>query len=361
MAKNHPNHTDEPPESHDPQTPGAPSEQPSFVDKVKENSLKNAGWAYLLADAALFTSGMMSKRYREAITGLSWAVGSATIARYGKLDGERELKKLNKDLSAYLKKEGVELPDHGDLSSETLAKPGGIIDKIEDFLYAHPSQVLNAIYAYGGSQLAYSGIQHGKHADLAAGSLVAAGGLAGLLVPQAEKKFEHTGNIVVDAKHWFQEKPLRISGGLYMLNNFALLYSGLKERQANPEQYSYMFKLFTAATFMVANTLLSMSSKDAHSGEGSEVDTSILAKSAATLIARQPKDIQHDLIQRVSGYLATEETIEMTSEEIASKLTQAIDAHRPDKSKSHHKTEHTGQSWKDRTSEVLQSSNLSKA
>jgi len=122
-----------------------------------------------------------------------------------------------------------------------------------------------------------------------------------------------------------------------------------------------MFKLFTAATFMVANTLLSMSSKDAHSGEGSEVDTSILAKSAATLIARQPKDIQHDLIQRVSGYLATEETIEMTSEEIASKLTQAIDAHRPDKSKSHHKTEHTGQSWKDRTSEVLQSSNLSKA
>ena len=151
-------------------------------DALKANSLSAAGYGYLVGDAALFASGMMAGRSKEAMSGLMYAVGGAVPAFYANPSAEKQCRLIAERLGDYLRKEKIEIPKDPDI--QALTKSNGIIENIEAFLYKYPSQVLNLTYAIGGTQLLRSGMQHHKGWDMASGALVAAGGLAGFLVTE---------------------------------------------------------------------------------------------------------------------------------------------------------------------------------
>ena len=285
-------------------------------DALKESSLKAAGYAYLVGDAGLFASGMMAGRSKEAASGLLYTVGGLACAKYANPSAEKQLKLLGTRLGSYLRKEGVNIPADADLKE--LTKPAGALDQVEAFLYKYPSQVLNATYAVGGVQLLRSGMQHGKGWDTASGALVAAGGLAGLLISEKKPDTEHPAKTpFAKAMSWLQEKPLRISGGLYALNNVTLIMSALGERKANPANHSYMFKFLTAASYILGNGLLAMSSKDNHGSDthGSEA-LDKLASAAARIIAAQPAEVREPLLQHVAGFLAAQPEVDRKAEDI---------------------------------------------
>ncbi len=276
-------------------------------DALKDKSLKAAGYALLAGDTALIISGIMGGRYKEAASGLIYAAGGLFCSKYANPDAEKQLRMMGMKLGEYLRKEGVEIPHEPTV--EKLVKPGGLIENTEAFLYKYPSQMMNACFAVGGTQLMASGIQHGKHWDTMAGACVVSGGLGGILVseqtPDPDKKPAH--GPLAKAVSWFQEKPLRISGVLYGLNNPALIMSGIKEYKANPANKSYMFKFLTAASYMMGNTLLCMSSKE-NSGSQAQGDEALdkLATAAAQILAAQPREMQHSLMQHMAGFLASQ-------------------------------------------------------
>lgn len=291
---------------------------------LENTSLKMAGRAFLVADASLMASGMMSGRYREAAGGLLWAGGAAVLARYGNENQERHLQNLSLHLSEYLAKEGVDLPERGQISREMIAKNDGLIHKIEDFLYKHPSEVANAIYTYGGLQLLRSGITHNKRWDSVSGAAVTAGALAGLLIPQSKEKLPRTGNPITDSWNAIREKPLRLTGSLYMISPVALFTSGIKEYRANPADKSYLFKLLAASSNLVANCLITMSSKNTDPSTDDK-DMRSIYEGAASIIAAQPKEVRQSVVEHIASFISTQPETSVTTKQAKTILNQSMD------------------------------------
>ena len=74
----------------------APENKPR-AESLRENSLKTAGWAYLVGDAALFAAGVLKGNSvtGEAFTGMTWALGGLGAARYGNPSAEKQLEILS--------------------------------------------------------------------------------------------------------------------------------------------------------------------------------------------------------------------------------------------------------------------------
>lgn len=296
----------------------------STYQGLKDHSLKTAGYAYLLGDAALFASGAMAGRYKEASSGLLWGIGGLVCARYANPDAEKQLELLSGRLADYLHKQGVAIPREPDTA--LLLRDEGLLDQVEGFLHRYPSQVLNSVFTMGGIQLLRSGLQHGKGWDATSGALVTAGALAGLLVPEHKPDNAHPPEGAAGkAMAWLQDKPLRIPAIAFGLNNVALTVSAIKEMRANPAQKSYMFKFLTAASYVFGNVMMGMSSKSDHGNDATTTEAMRkLAQSAAHVIHAQAPELQEVLLQHIAGYLAAQPDVHMKAEAIAALLHEKM-------------------------------------
>jgi uncharacterized coiled-coil protein SlyX len=293
-------------------------------ESLTDNSLSTAGIAYLIGDAAMFAAGILKGNsiMGEAFTGATWAIGGLGAARYGNPTAEKQLQTLSARLGDYLKKQGTVIPKNP--TTELLTRKGGVIDNIEQFLYSHPSEVLNATYAIGATGLIRSGMNEGKWERTTSGILVAAGALTGLLIPEKKPDPESPPQgMLGKAMSWIQEKPLRLSSAFYWLNNVFLVKDAYNEWGSN--KASSVCKFITAGSYIFANAMLSMSSKG-HSDnrkEGMEA-TAKLADAAASVIAAQPQQVQEALIEQVSGFLASQPETQMKAEDISKLLHEKL-------------------------------------
>ncbi|MFW0777698.1 MAG: hypothetical protein ACN2B6_08285 [Rickettsiales bacterium] len=314
------------------------------IDALKNQSLKAAGVAYLVGDAAMFAAGMMEGDRGGATGGLVWGLGSLAAARYGNPNTEKQLELLNRRLGNYLKEQGVEIPANP--TTAELAKEGGVIDHIEKFLYAHPSQTLNAIYATGGLTTAQGGFRKNVKGDFAKGALVTAGGLSGILIPEKKPDPKHPPKDGLGKVwSWIQEKPLRVSGLFYHGNNVAAAYSIYEKwgTQKNAPKMNLYLRMVTVSSFIFANTMLALSSKGHGAGGGDDekiIDQ--LAKESAAVIAAQPKPLQEALVQQISGYLAAQPDIDKKSNEIASLMHNKL------REMGNTQTQYADNSWQNR-------------
>jgi hypothetical protein len=145
---------------------------------------------------------------------------------------------------------------------------------------------------------------------------------------------------------WVQEKPLRVGGYLAIANNVMQASSAVMERKSNRSRISaleqqaqagghspelqakladahrnknnWMFNMTAASSYMVANGLLSISSKDADAsmGNGDDPFAQIYSASAA-ILANQPQEVQDTMINKMAFYLAEQKEITRPAEEIA--------------------------------------------
>ncbi len=312
----------------------------SGFDRVKEQSLKAAGLAYLVGDAALVAAGLMEHNKSTAYSGIFYGLGGLTLARYGNPHAEKRMQLLYHDLGDYLNKQGVVIPRGSKIDSAMLAKDGGIIEHIERFLYKHPSQVLNALFTIGGVQLAHGGITQGRHWKTASGALVTAGALAGLLIPEKHLDPAHdhpNSGFVQKAMAWIQDKPLRISGALYMANNATMAVDAFGEFQKSRKDStkklstrSYIPQFLNVASYLLANGLLATSLKNNTASKDSNKERTAmeeLERAAAEVIAAQPKEIQQGLIQKIAGYLSAQGRTNIPAEELASAMQEVVNEH----------------------------------
>ena len=302
----------------------------SLIERVKDATLKYSGLSYLIGDAALFAYGITDKNKKSrgaAFTGLTWGAGGLALAIYGKQSQEYQLKRLSEDLGHYFQAQGVSLPKDNDLSRATL-ESRGIMQAFERFMYDHPSQVLNAVYAFGSLGLMKDGLSQSTRNPwkAASGMLVCAGGLSGLLLPEKEARpDETTASLLADPVGWIHEKPLRLSGALYSLNNITLAKSGFDEMRKNPADKRYLYIYLTVASYVVANTLLGLSHKD-RDNQANTLPLEELERAAAEVIASQPAEVQDALLQDVANYLSERKQVSQSVAELAEALKAQVAA-----------------------------------
>lgn len=314
--------------------PKDPTDDTPF-EALGDKTLKTAGYAYLVGDAAIVASGLLDKDYKRAFVGGAWGVGGLAAARYGNPSQEKQLELLCNRVGEYFRKQGVEIPKNP--TTADLCKEGGIVSHLENFLYQHPSEVLNGVYALGATQLVASGAARFSKAsaitprtpsaiadrgvarmDIASGVLIGAGALAGLLIPEKKPDPENPPKGFVEkAVSWIQEKPLRLSGIMYHANNAAMLGGAISEYRKGTGK-GYMWRFLTAGSYIFANTMLALSSRS-NTSESSHI-TEQIAERCAQVIAAQPQATQDALVQQISGYLAAQPEVDKKPDEIAAML-----------------------------------------
>ena len=183
---------------------------------------------------------------------------------------------------------------------------------------------MNAGYAAGGANLMRSGLGNKDHFEAASGALVAAGGLIGVLVPEKGEDEKDDGKSSNGIVGWVTDKPLRTSGVLYSLNNVTMVGSALKERSAMPNNKSYYLKFLTVASYLVANSMLGLSSKDHSKQSGHNASVETIEKLAAEVLANQPEEIRNAMIEETAEYLSGFKEVQADAEQLASDMKQVI-------------------------------------
>ena len=346
----------------------------SLGDKIKEKSLKAAGLFYLVGDAGLMISGKLRGDMEEMKSGLAYSSSSIVLARYGEKKADRLMDGLYDKLLAEFAREGVDLPQLGHASAEELGKPGGIVERIENFLYDHPAEVNNAINAYAGMEFLRAGLNQNNVGKQLAGTFVTAGMLVGLLVPEkaapktvsleemAEKAKElpedervwvrpdDTRSLLRKAVDYVQESPLRTGGRLAMTNNFFQAQGALSDRRksadalaelqtngapenelqaAQRQGHAWKFNMLAAGSYLIANGLLSISSKKA-SARTDNLDEQDpfeeLYAASASILAAQPEETRYDLVNKMAFFLAEQKEIPYSAADLAERIHEKIDA-----------------------------------
>lgn len=291
----------------------APRRAGSLAKWFSENKIKVVGIANTLGDLSMFSSGIASKRTKEASTGLIYISGGIIGAYYGDPSVNRQIKNVGRELGKFMQGIGA-VPGKNTALYRLLPKEGkNPLSYVDNFLYQHPSEALNGILAVGGTQLLQSGLRKrsssdpaaraGWMGDAAAGALVTTAGATGALIPEDHRDSnEKPRNI----KEWIASKPLRLAGALYLMNNVLLLGSAWQERKKNPEQKSYIFKFMAGTFFLIANTAMAMSSRhNPSSKEHMETKNHMIGGMAAEVIATQPDEMaRKEMIGHVAQFLS---------------------------------------------------------
>ncbi|PZP84050.1 MAG: hypothetical protein DI582_09735 [Azospirillum brasilense] len=323
------------------------AEQPA-EQSLGEKKLKLAGYSYVLGDAAMMAAGMARGKtfVQAARSGGVWAAGGMAAGYFGNPGTEKQLALLANKLEHHLKKTGYGIPD--DVRAQnTLLKKETFWQKIEDFVYEHPSEMLNAAYAVGSGFLIKDGLKQirenqahwwpGKGntaTDLWIGAIVGTGALIGLFAkedPQAREKAKD-GTLLDKAVAFVSEKPLRTTSAIYFANNGFLAkqawqdWQGSKgagpfvEQKAKPHYFSTM----QLATYLFANTMLALSPRNQIAPHLPAEGVAQLEDASARIIAAQAPQVQQALLADVSQYLSAQKGIQQKPEEIATALATRI-------------------------------------
>lgn len=312
--------------------------QPSAFDRRRLGGL-----GYMIADASLFTYGLLS--YLEAaqtggdktpgvgmmITGAGWGVGGAVLAKFGKESVEGQLEQVENRLHDYLRKEGVSL-DAEALQKADQHEKRGLADKLTNFCYDHPTELLNGYYALAALGMLKSGFTKQDSGEIKAASFVIAGALAGIFLKEKSPKELEDAGMIDTLLH---RKPLAISSGLFLANNVGSFESAYNEQQRvlkkeDPTAFDqkYLLKYLTAGLYVASNLAVGSGSKKAGGTEEDRIaGQQQLYQRIGDVLAAHPPEQRQELAQKTGEFLSTQKKLRLedqTPEALAGKILAAV-------------------------------------
>ena len=296
----------------------------------RDVTLKGAGYGLVAGDiamaiAALNPSGT-TRDYHKFTTSLLYSLGGVTVAKYGNPKLDKQLELLEAKLARHLKDNHVAIPKGSMLDKASLAESGAL-GQVEQFLYTYPSEVMNAVLGMGGAFAVLSGKQQGNFFSKAYGWIVMAAALSGILIHELPKDEPKPDGAVNRALHWLREKPLRISGGLYLVNNATLAMSALNERKMNPGSNNYAWTLACAGCYAGANALLALSSKHQQGTDhAQDIIVQEIGKAGAEIVNGLPREMQDKVILDIAGFMGEQRLVSHDAKTFAASIRSYVDS-----------------------------------
>ncbi len=320
-------------------------------------TLKLAGAGYSLGDLMMMVAGIARHGSERALGTISggalWLAGGLAAARYGNPSTEKKLAIHASKLQEYLQQRGISIPEDARAKSDLL-QHRSLWQKVEEYCYEHPSELLNAAYSIGAGMLLADGVKEvkrgtatllpktlnlkgieGMSSKLWIGLVVITGALIGLLVKEDPKAKEHAKEEGVAAKLWAQvkEKPLRISGALYTVNNAFLGLQAWQDYQKRNTVYAgKQFKPHYASTvqlasYLMSNFMLMQSHRDQMAGDTLSAEALERLENAATrIIAAQPAQVREPLLEDIAHQLASQKGMGVDAHTLKAQLKQKLAA-----------------------------------
>lgn len=302
-----------------------------IADFIKSNSLRASGLFYMLGDVLFIKSGLVrdkNKKLGQMGMGISFAVGDAALMAFGGRDDRRQFKSLLTKLKKHLDTQGVEIPQGMALTSETLSKPGGLLETTYDFLHEHINPIKIAAEIVGGGFCLKAGLDQKNKFKVASGVVIMTGWIASLLLHEKKRDPEEwkEAGTLEKAKMYLQEKPLRLAGWAGLAHNAIYTAGAFSERSKTLGTTDhYKWDMAATATMLVANSLYSICSKTT----GGNIKTDALVNDvygiAAQILNRQPEAIREKAIESTVAFLGSRPEIKDTKEEISQRLRQEIE------------------------------------
>jgi hypothetical protein len=334
------------------------SSNPDGHQTLQDQTIKLAGYGYMLGDAALIAaalargraSGKHVKIMDEVVGSALWFGGGLAAGVYGNPSTAKQLDMQAERLKQHLKDSGITIPTD-QAGQNKLLRDKNFWEKFENFLYEHPSEMLNGAFGIGSALLVKQGLTEikagktllpkamnlnafrGMSSTFWMGTIVGLGALAGLFIkedPEAQKKAEG-GNFFDKALAFAKEKPLRITGTLYATNN---IFTSLKAfgdfkdfGKAKIALKPHYFSMTTAACYIMSNIMLLMSNRDQLSKSGFKPeDLAQLEDAAARIIAAQPQEMQAAVLKDVSEYMAKQKGTNLDAVTLAKDIATRVGA-----------------------------------
>lgn len=281
-----------------------------------------------------------------------WAGGGAAMALFGNRSAEKEIKALSNKLAAFLKDEGVNVEGEA-LARALEEKDKNVFDKVLDFAYRYPSEIMHTCFAVG-SGLMIIGAVGGKDKKtdwmtVGQGLTVLIGALIGIFVPEkTPKQIAKMGpakNGFDQAGRFMKKYANRLTSGFYLGNNaFSAVraYNDYKNYtkknwKAEPRkaQQSAAFhnawgiRASALAVYLFGAATLAKTSKNSGvSTEGDEVDIrDSIYQEAADILISLPENQRQDHVLKAAEYLSTRRELSMTkmdAAEIAAKINESL-------------------------------------
>lgn len=306
---------------------------------LQRYSLKTVGWLNIIGDIGLLASGLTTKggmRNYHIAAGSLYTVGAAVPALFGEVNSENQVNETLARMNAALKEQSVEVPKDSSLYAATQDQRTGM----RHFLHQHAAQAMLGFYALGAGTMLAGGLRvrdaQGKlnpyKIAYGANSL----GLKTLSLALPEKatpeKDENKGqrDPISGAFHWLVDKPLRLFGIGSFISDGSLGLAAMRDyRNAlkiNPGARPDYFQFLTTGTYLAADVLASLSSKDPSHADGkfnADQQQRIEAMAAETII-RQPEAVREGLVNRVADAISKQGEMSGGREKISHSISEQI-------------------------------------
>ncbi|MEJ0010219.1 MAG: hypothetical protein WDN72_06735 [Alphaproteobacteria bacterium] len=322
-----------------PQVTEEPGDHPTrgIRDWLQHTSLRAAGWLNLIGDTGLLVSGLRSGNPDHVSAGALYTAGAAVAALYGNVKTERQVHELLKHTGMFLQQQAVALPEDSGLYDVTHNKRDSALHETQNFLYRYPAEMMLGLYTMG----AFTMLQAGLHTRDAQGRRnpwkIAYGGnsvtlkATSLLIPEKhksedEKKEARYHTPVGKVISWIEEKPMRLFGFGSFLSDSFLGMAAYRDHQNHPDKKHDIFMWITTGTYLIADALAAISSKDPANADGkfsADEQRRIEAMSAET-IARQPESMQAPLINQLASFLSLQPEMRGNADKISRSLTEQL-------------------------------------
>ena len=145
--------------------------------------------AYMAGNMAMFVSGLQRHNdLAQMATGTAFTVGDMVLLAFGKKDDHRTVNSLLGQLAKNLQENNIAIPQGAAINAELMAKPGGFLENIRDFLHDHANTIKIFAEIAGGAWMIRAGRNQQNTRKQWSGMVIMTGWLASLLIK--EKRFD---------------------------------------------------------------------------------------------------------------------------------------------------------------------------
>lgn len=305
------------------------------IDNLKANSLRASGVFYLLGDVLYSLKGFLGKAsHKDKGIGLSMLAGDVIFMGFGKKDDAREFRSLIKKLKTFYKQNGIEVPDSSALNVETLAAPGGFLEKTYDFIHENVNVFKCVAEAIGGGFMFSDGLEkdaQGKRdwGALGSGTLLTTGFGAAAIIKERKMDPEEYAHANPARKLWMQIKaqPLRLAAYAGLANNAFVIKSIFtnrrRERDGAPKTH-WELRAAGVTAMIAANILYSISKKTTGGDIKSSAIVDDIYSLSAQILDHMDPEQREAAIKQTAHYLGQRVEIKDTREQIEANLRREI-------------------------------------
>ena len=339
-----------------------PGDTPTKEERRKNLTLKATGLIYNIGDLAYLTYAikehlinrndanlslqnrkeLYSSDVYNIVGGVGYATGSTFLSVYGSKDQSKyQIRDALSKIREYLARDGIKTGDTPAAEAYFQPDQRSLGTRLNDTFSRYPSETLNSVYVGVGGAITTSSLKRVKALkaegkpitsdmmDIGLGVNTALAGLVGVLVK--EKKplpGDEPKHGLARAWQWIQEKPLRATGIGYFISTMwhaAATVQKYREGDTKVRQTAIFRGIFVAANIL-SEALLFVSSKGHGVGvKNKDVDSTVIA-ATAELIANQPPERREQLIDQLSGYMASADVLGSKADDVAAELRAQLKA-----------------------------------